>query len=206
MNKKYVALTFDDGPNNVVTPMVLDRLEKYGIKATFMLCGKNISEETKDVMQRQLSLGCEFANHGLNHLNMADFDQKQIDDELQTTQELVFKYVGVYPKIFRPPYIRTSDFLLNNCRLIPVNGVGCSDWDANVSEETTAEEMIKNAKAGDILLLHDFAANAKTARALDKIIPALKEAGFEFVTVSELFEKYDITIVKGKMYSNVIND
>ncbi|HPU63102.1 MAG TPA: polysaccharide deacetylase family protein, partial [Mobilitalea sp.] len=59
--KKLVALTFDDGPNLDTTPLVLDKLEEHGVVATFFLIGRNVTEDTKPVMERQLELGCEIA-------------------------------------------------------------------------------------------------------------------------------------------------
>lgn len=206
MDKKYVALTFDDGPNNVVTPLVLDALEKYSIPATFMLVGRNIKDDVKDVMQRQKALGCEFANHGFNHLHMTALSSDERKAEIEKTQNLVEKYTGCIPKVFRPPYIDVDEDLLKNTGLIPVCGLGCSDWDKNVDKDRTASEMIKNTRPGHIMLLHDSDYNAKTAYALDDIIPALKSKGYEFVTVSELFKLYNVTPVAGKMYTNVLED
>ena len=62
MNEKYVALSFDDGPNNIVSPAVLDRVEKYNVVATFFVNGKNISDDVKAVMDRALSVGKALSN------------------------------------------------------------------------------------------------------------------------------------------------
>ena len=69
-NDKIAALTFDDGPNTVTTPQVLDILEKYGVPASFFVCGKNIDPESGEVMKRAVKLGCEIQNHSRAHSDM----------------------------------------------------------------------------------------------------------------------------------------
>ena len=68
-------------------------------------------------------------------------------------------------------------------------GKGCQDWEATVGKEERREGIISNAEPGAIYLLHDFEGNEATVEALDKAIPVLKEQGYVFVTVSELFDK-----------------
>lgn len=186
--KKLVALTFDDGPNFTTTPLVLDKLEKYGIAASFFLIGQNITQAVKSVMERQISLGCEINNHSWSHPNMSNMSAEEITKEIQETNDIINQMVGITPKFFRPPYIATSNVMYENIDLPFINGIGCNDWDATVTADQRAKTILSSVKDGDIILLHDSAGNANTVNALDQIIPELLDEGYAFVTVSQLFE------------------
>ncbi len=64
---------------------------------------------------------------------------------------------------------------------------------------------MEHAKNGEMILLHDMTGNVNTVNALDLIIPDLLYHGFEFVTVSALFERLEVTPQRGRIYSNVFS-
>lgn len=185
---KYIALSFDDGPNTTITPKVLDVLEENGVKASFFVIGQNITKESAAVMQRAAAMGCTIENHSLTHQHMSHFDEKTIKDEIAKTDALVEKYVGRTPKFFRPPYIDHNQLMHDSIAKIFISGVGCNDWVKEVTAEQRLETMLKTIKDGDIFLLHDFEGNENTVEALRKLIPEMKSRGFTFVTIPELFE------------------
>ncbi len=186
--KKLVALTFDDGPNLSTTPLVLDKLEKYGVVASFFLIGQNVTEALKPVMERQLALGCELDNHSWSHPSMSSLTAEEIQKQIEDTSAVIDQMVGVTPEFFRPPYIATSNTMYENIDLPFINGIGCKDWEATVTAEERVETILTTVKDGDIILLHDFDGNIATVNALDEIIPKLLEDNYAFVTVSQLFE------------------
>ena len=202
-NKKYIALTFDDGPNTVVTPAVLERLKKYDVVATFFVNGSNISEDSVAVMKKACEMGCEIENHSQNHLKMSELDADKIKAEIESTDKLVEKYTGRKPWFFRPPYIAVSGLMHETVDKPFICGYCPNDWSKDVTKEQTAEGVLKNVRNGHIILLHDSSYNLKSALALDAIIPKLQSDGFEFLTVSKLFEKFGVTPKKGVIYSNV---
>ncbi|WP_315671283.1 polysaccharide deacetylase family protein [Clostridium sp. 19966] len=202
-NKKLIALTFDDGPSNV-TNQVLDKLEKYSVTASFFLIGQNISPEKKPLLQRQIQLGCEICNHSWSHPAMSNMTKEDIIDEFQKTNEVIHSEAGVYPKFFRPPYIALSDVMYEAIDLPFICGVGCNDWEDSVSSAQRAETILNSASDGTIILMHDAEDNIKTVEALDTIIPELKERGFCFVTVSQLFQQKSVNpSVKYKIWTNI---
>lgn len=186
--KKLVALTFDDGPNTTTTPQVLDILEREGVVATFFLIGNNINDSVKPVMQRQVSLGCELANHSWSHSDMSTMSYSQIQQEITNTNNKIYQMVGVTPKFFRPPYISTSNTMYQAIDLPFIGGLTCNDWENSTSAAQRASTVLNNVKDGDIVLLHDFPGNNNTVQALSTIIQGLKDRGYAFVTVSQLFE------------------
>jgi len=186
--KKLVALTFDDGPNTTTTPLILDILEREGVVATFFLIGSNINDSVKPVMQRQVSLGCELANHSWSHSDMSNMSYYQIQQEITNTNNKIYQMVGVTPKFFRPPYISVSNTMYEAIDLPFIGGLTCNDWDNSTSAEQRASIVLNNVRDGDIVLLHDFDGNYNTVQALGTIIQGLKDRGYAFVTVSQLFE------------------
>jgi peptidoglycan/xylan/chitin deacetylase (PgdA/CDA1 family) len=202
-DKKLVALTFDDGPNLDITPLVLDKLEEHGVVASFFLIGKYISEDTKPIMERQLELGCEIANHSWNHNQMNQYTSEDIIDEINKTNDIINEMVNVTPQFFRPPYISTSATMYEAIDLSFINGINCLDWDGSVTAEKRAESILNNVSDGAIILLHDFSGNKNTVDALDAIIVGLLDDGYALVTVSELFEIKGVDPnVENKIWTN----
>ena len=208
-SKKYIALTFDDGPNTTTTNQVLDLLEKYDAKATFFLIGDNINDESAKAVKRAFDMGCEIGNHSKSHNYMDKMTADEIKAEVQYVSDKIFEITGQREKYFRPPYIAVNDLMFNTIDLTFINGKGCNDWDDNVSVDKRIL-MLERRLTGDgvIILLHDAQGNDKTVEALEAYIPYLIEQGYELVTLSELFE------IKGastdgsdnKIYSKVPQD
>lgn len=201
--QKHIALTFDDGPNTSTTLEVLDLIEQYGITATFFAVGNNINENSAKSMQRAVSLGCEIENHSRTHSALTDFSAEEISAEIEYTDEKISAAVGRKPQFFRPPYIAYNRLMFDSIEHTFICGVGADDWMDEISPEMRYEKIIAQAQDGTIILLHDAEGNFRTVEALKKIIPALLEQGYEFVTVSDMFRKKGVTPKKGIIYTNV---
>lgn len=200
---KYIALTFDDGPNSTTTNEVIDKLEKYGIVASFFLVGDNITDESAKTVKRAYDLGCEINNHSRSHSNMTELSAEDIQAEYKFVDDKVFEITGEHTKFFRPPYIAVHQVMFDNIDVPFIAGISASDWDDRMTAEKRARTILKQAKDGDIILLHDMEGNSATVEALDTIIPELQKQGYKFVTVSELFEAKGITPDMEKVYTNV---
>ena len=200
---KYIALTFDDGPNTDNTDLLLDKLKQYNIPATFMLKGSNISENTAEVMKRIVSENCEIGNHSFEHTtSLYTSGEEHILEDYNKTEELIKKYAGVSSAFYRPPFILVNDIMRSIIPVPLISGTGCNDWEDTVTAEQRAETIISSISEGGIILLHDTSGNTKTVDALDLIIPALKDKGYTFVTVTDLFKKCNITASKGVLYKS----
>lgn len=194
LSKPLVALTFDDGPNTSTTVQVLDKLEEYGVTATFFLIGNNITPSTEEVVKRAYDMGCEIANHSQTHSNMTELTAEEIQAEIAYVTGKVEEITGEPTRFFRPPYISVNDTMYENIDMPFICGVGCNDWEADVTAEQRSEKTLQQVKDGTIVLLHDFQGNSQTVEALDTIIPALLEDGYQFVTVSQLFEAKGVEV------------
>ena len=199
-----IALTFDDGPNTVITPQVLDLLEEHGILASFFLIAQNITPESAEVVRRAKAMGCDIENHTLTHPFMDKLSLEEIRKEVDTCTEKIVAITGEEPKFFRPPFIAVSKEMYDNIDMTFICGAGCEDWVPTVTAEQRAERVLANAEDGQIVLLHDMQWNQFTVDALKTIIPELKKRGYEFVTVTQLFERKNVTPQRGWLYTNVL--
>ncbi len=191
-NSKKIALTFDDGPHPYKTDIVLDILAKHDVRATFFVVGENVSYYPEP-LRRAVALGHEIGNHTYHHALLSHACEKNTADEIEKTEEIVFRTAGYRTKLFRPP-----EGAYNACALDVVKSkdyrvilwtVDTRDW-----ENTSAEDMVKtvmtNVKGGSIILFHDYMSKkSHTPEALEILLPKLLAQGYEFVTVSELLEQ-----------------
>jgi peptidoglycan/xylan/chitin deacetylase (PgdA/CDA1 family) len=200
--EKLVALTFDDGPNEPYTSQVLDILDKYKIKATFFMIGKNV-ELYPDTARRVLADGNVIGNHSYSHdANHALTDEGAID--LQRAEQVIFNITGVKPHLYRPPHGKKSPWELEHIRH---DGMIEIEWDVSANNQhelayfgrpvppAYAQEIEKGVKPGAIIQMHDgfgtehntFKADQSlTVKALPMIIEKLQAEGYCFVTVPEL--------------------
>lgn len=193
-SKPTIAITFDDGPNATTTMEILDVLEKYQVRASFFLIGTNINDESAKSVKRAYNLGCDIENHSKTHSYMDKMTADEIKDEVAYVNDKVKEITGTTPKFFRPPYIAVNNTMYDNIDMTFISGYGCNDWEDRVTAEYRAKYLEKKAADGVIFLLHDAEGNSKTVEALDKAIPILLEKGFQFATISELFELKGVEI------------
>lgn len=189
---KRVALTFDDGPDRRFTPQVLDVLKKHDVKATFFLMGSRI-KALPDVTRRIDQEGHSIGNHTYWHPKLFRESTDRMKWEVTETDDVLNQVVGFRPKLFRAPYGGLTEELVENMAEMDLTVVGWSvdslDW-MQLSAEEVQKNVLSNTQPGSIILMHsgghwtqDLSGMVK---ALDQIIPKLKQDGIEFVTVSEL--------------------
>lgn len=193
-NRPMIALTFDDGPNLDITPLVLDLLEEYNVRASFFLVGNNINSVTTKVVERAYKLGCDINNHSMTHSYMTKLSAEDIKQEITTVSNLIQNIIGEAPTFFRPPYIAVNDTMYETIDMPFICGYGCNDWDDTVTVQERIDTVLKQAQDGAIILLHDSSQNIQTVNALKTIIPSLLDAGYQLVNLKELFHAKGIEI------------
>lgn len=193
-NKPIIALTFDDGPNTGTTNEVLDLLEKYRVRASFFVVGNNITPETEGVIKRAYDLGCEINNHSKTHSVMPELTPEEIKAETEYVSEKVKKITGKDTRFFRPPYIAVNDTMYENIDMPFIAGIGCNDWEEEVTAEMRVNKIKEQLHDGAIILMHDAEGNSKTVEAIDTLIPYILGVGYQFAAVSELFEAKGVEI------------
>jgi len=183
--KKRVALTFDDGPDAKVTPQILAILKKYNVKATFFMVGKNASNNPKTAEQVYKE-GHEIGNHTWNHPKLTNLAKASVKEEVDRTSNAIYKAIGQYPTVFRPPYGATSDQVRSVITMPSILwSIDTLDW-----KHRNADKILTYVKAsvndGSIILMHDI--HQTTADGLENVILYLQKQGYECVTVSDILQ------------------
>jgi peptidoglycan/xylan/chitin deacetylase (PgdA/CDA1 family) len=190
---KYLCLSFDDGPNIIPgdTTMndMLDIMEKYKVPGSFFLIGNKITEENKKVIMRAVKMGCDIQNHSWTHPFMSKLTPEEIREEYKKCDDVITELTGVRPSFFRPPFVDLSQAMYDNISVPFICGRGCFDWEPDKDADFRYEHIMKAADNGTIFLLHVLEGNGATLEAVDRAIPVLKEQGYEFVNLPDLFEK-----------------
>jgi len=200
---KLIALTFDDGPNTYTTPKVLDLLEEYDAHASFFLIGDKINAESAAVAKRAYDMGCELNSHSKTHSYMTEMTAEQIQEEMDYVDEYIYSITGDHPKFFRPPYLKVNQTMYDAIDIPFITGYSSGDSAADKTAKDVTDTVLAAAKDGAIILMHDFYGNDKTVEALETILPALQTQGYEFVTLTELFERTERTPEHGVCYTEV---
>jgi len=206
-DKPVVALTFDDGPNTTNTVTILDALEERGVVATYFVIGGNINDSTAEIMKRAYALGCEYANHSWGWDSMGRKEADDIIESLTKTSDKIVEVLGedARPRFFRAPNLNTSADMIAVVKELGyplMNGIMGNDW-TSIDAEGIFDLVVPKVQDGSIILLHDGSSNNATAEGIGAILDALLEQGFQFVTLSELFEIKDVEIEAGKTYERV---
>lgn len=187
INKKCIALTFDDGPHQVNTPKLLNVLKKEKIKTTFFCSGAEC-EKHPELIKETKNMGHEIGNHSFRHKRLKEIGAKDYQKDILRTNEIIYKNTGIKPILYRAPY---GELNLRILRIVRINKMIYTGWtvDSNDSYINGKEELIKylskqDIKRGDILLFHEDYEH--TIEAMPEIIGLLKGQGFSFETVSGL--------------------
>ncbi|MFY9745811.1 MAG: glycosyltransferase [Acidobacteriaceae bacterium] len=205
-----LALTFDDGPDPVWTPKILDVLKKYNVKGTFFVIGEE-AQNNIGLLQRYVREGQEIGNHTFTHPDISEISQRQLELELNWTERLFAAETGVQPLYFRPPYSidqepDTNDEAAPAYRIqqmgytIIGDKIDTDDWSEHPHKspleitdsvlQQLDEMKTRTWMQGSIILLHDGGGNRQaTVDALPVLITTLRAKGYEFVPVSELMGK-----------------
>lgn len=188
-NQKLVALTFDDGPDDKYTPLVLDLLKEYQVKATFFVIGKNV-ENLPSVTLRITDEGHEIANHTWDHQRLTLLSEQEIQNEIIKTNKIIESVTGVSPTLVRPPF---GD--INNSGKIAINKLGNKivNWSVDTRDWSglSVDGILSNVKTeispGGIILMHSGGGKRdNTVSSLPQIIETLQKEGYQFVTLTEL--------------------
>jgi peptidoglycan/xylan/chitin deacetylase (PgdA/CDA1 family) len=181
-----VALTFDDGPDPVDTPKLLDLLREKGVKATFFVIGKR-AEQYPEIVRRAWAEGHLIANHTWSHYPLFCFlTPRRLRDEIERGTESVRRSCGFRPHLFRSPVGLRHPFL---APYLQDAGLEYVSWSIRTRDTLTASStvlarrILDKAASGDIILLHDHLPKGAHAmlEALPGVIDELRKRGFEFV-------------------------
>lgn len=177
------ALTFDDGPHAVWTPILLDGLKERGVKATFFLMGQNIPGN-EEIVERMAREGHLVGNHSYSHLLLTKADSRAVCQAVDRTSRLIQEITGQEPQYIRPPYGEWNEELDCTLDLTPVFWtVDSLDWKLK-DRAQIVDRVLKDVEDGDIILMHDI--YPQSVEAALEIVDRLSAGGYTFVTADEL--------------------
>lgn len=160
-NPRDLALTYDDGPNDVHTERLLEILARHEVKASFFLIGRFVKMRPQ-IARSIVSAGHLVANHTVNHPNLLLASRSNVAHELSNCSNIIADCTGVMPRFFRPPFGTRRPAVLSIARdlgLEPVMwDVTCFDWRRTTTDavERHARKRIeRNRNYGHIILFHD---------------------------------------------------
>jgi peptidoglycan/xylan/chitin deacetylase (PgdA/CDA1 family) len=193
--EKVIAITFDDGPDRIVTPRVLKTLAANNVHATFFVVGQQV-KRNPDLLRRVAAAGHAIESHSYTHPQQAS--ESSAAQELDRTQRLIREVTGKTPMCFRPPYGTVNALArvaLKEGFTVVTWTVTSADCAPNSTSGTIAGNATAGLKPGDIILVHDGPGHSASAKALPQILAKAKKEGFRFVTVPELLRGWDKWLV-----------
>lgn len=201
-NKPMIALTFDDGPHWTNTKKVVDLLTEYNARSTFFMVGNRV-EELPGVVQYVKEAGNEVASHTYSHKDLANISEEEFWSEIRKANEAIYAAIGETPVYIRPPYGSRNEFVMNNMPLVAVCwNVDSEDWKSR-DRDAIVKQVMKDAGDGRIVLMHDI--HTFTVEAVELLLPKLIAAGYQLVTVEELFYYKGVEAKPGIVYHSSYN-
>jgi len=188
---RRIALTFDDGPDPVWTPRVLDVLAGRGVRATFFLVGER-AERAAGVVNAIASAGHEVGNHGWSHVSLWRCGPGRTATEIGRAHDVLARLAGHAPLHFRPPWGMVNAAMFSVLRRL---GERCVFWTIQPEGLTPrpgsaqAGYVLSRARPGAIVDFHDAGLSGAGARLLDalpSVIDGLRAAGYDLVTLGRL--------------------
>ena len=200
--KKYLALTFDDGPSGELTEALLDGLAERQVHATFFVCGYRI-EQFPDTLVRIASEGHEIGLHSSCHDYMQKLDKEAVLADLTENMQAVSECCGVRGRLFRPPGGLYSEQLLAAAEELELSvilwSVDPCDWD-HAAWDGVLPTVLSDAHDGGVILMHDLSEHS--VRCALQAVDRLQAQGYTFCTVSELARLRGTVLAPGQIYSS----
>jgi len=172
-----IYLTFDDGPQPVFTPDLLDILSEYNAKCTFFVLGTCV-EQYPDVIKRMHLDGHTIGIHGWNHDAITTKDDSTLEREIAATANLIYTITNKYPTLYRPPYgqINADNVRLLKTKLnltIVMGDIDSGDYSGTVNENQIINNVLSQVYSNSIIVFHD--SSQITVNAITKLLSLIQQ-------------------------------
>lgn len=187
--RRYVALTFDDGPSRY-TKDVLKILRDNEVRATFFVIGKQIKQGKTSIIAAH-GQGCQIASHTYRHRYFPNKSRALFVKDVRKTRRILRQQTGIDSAYVRLPYGATNKKMNKALKKMNIRKVfwtiDTRDW-SRPGVDKIVHLATKNVRNGSIILMHDGGGNREqTLKALPQVIRILKDKGYEFCTVDDLY-------------------
>ncbi|MFJ5715872.1 polysaccharide deacetylase family protein [Neobacillus sp. NPDC093127] len=187
-DKKKVALTFDDGPDEVITPAIIDILAAHHVKGNFFFIGSKVKDHPNVVMEA-FKQGNLVLNHSYHHLELTKLSKEAVRKEITDTGQAIKSVTGKEPTIIRTPFGDTNADVAAISKQegysIVLWSIDTLDWSQKDSKNIV-NNVLANVRNGDIILMHSDSDKGETKKALPMLIEELQKRDFEIVDLQDL--------------------
>lgn len=156
--KDECLLTFDDGPDPILTPKILDTLSKNNVKAIFFVIGEK-AEKHPEIIERIVAEGHLIGNHSYSHNKfLAMYPTTTLIEDLEKCQVVLKSITGEENQLFRAPIGYTNPNFGRAIKILKLHSIGWSlrSYDTlSKDKNQLTKRLIENTKPGSIVLLHD---------------------------------------------------
>ncbi|MEC0182905.1 polysaccharide deacetylase family protein [Paenibacillus peoriae] len=207
-SEQEFALTFDDGPDPVYTPQLLDLLKRFDAKATFFVVGIN-AEKHPELLKRMHDEGHLIGIHNYVHKSNWLMRPVTVRRQIAQTEEIIHRVTGKGTTFYRPPWgiVNFFDISKTNGRRIVLWSSMFGDWKASIGAKQLAERMLKKLRGGEVMLLHDcgttLGADEEAPQnmliALEELLMVAQERQLRSVRVDALFGQPVLISAAGEM-------
>lgn len=185
----FVAFTFDDGPHPAYTPRIIEVLNRYQAKGTFFIVGK-MAEKYPELVKSIYDNGHLVANHTYHHVNLTKIPTKEIMIEWQACNDIIKNITGNSPLFCRPPGGDYDQYVMEAAKdlnlTVALWSINPGDYE-NPGESKIKEIILKKAKSGSVVLLHDGI--EETIKVLPDILQQLRTKGYQLVDLNTMKSK-----------------
>lgn len=195
--KKWIYLTFDNGYENGYTGQILDTLQEEKVPATFFITGHYLKDQP-ELVKRMVNEGHIVGNHSYDHPDLTQVSDQRLKEELVKLEKAFYQFTGIKEmKYLRPPRGVFSERTLALSRELGYYNVFWSlafiDWQTDKQRgwQYAYDNIVEQIHPGAVLLLHSVSSD--NAQALPKVIKELRQRGYQFRSLDDLYlEKYEL--------------
>ena len=198
---RQIALTYDDGPNDPHTQLLLEVLARHGVHATFFLIGRYVRQHPQ-IAREIVQAGHVVGNHTFTHPLLTFKSEIEIRRQLFDCRAALEDAIGEHSNLFRPPFGGRRPAVLRVARelgLQPIMwNVTGHDWNAPPAQ-IIETKIAKQIRGGDVILLHDGghkqmgADRSQTVIATAHLIARYQQEGYKFVTIPQMMAKSELS-------------
>lgn len=197
---KQLALTYDDGPNDPHTLLLLEVLARHDVRATFFMIGRYV-QQRPDIVREVVKAGHIVGNHTFTHPLLIFKSAREIRAQLEDCDRALNDAIGTHSNLFRPPFGGRRPAVFRIARQMGMEPIMWDvtgyDWNAP-SPEHIEHKVGSQIRGGNVILLHDgghrvFGADrSRTVTATDRLIYRYKAEGYSLVTIPEMAREAEV--------------
>ncbi|MCE3199782.1 polysaccharide deacetylase family protein [Paenibacillus sonchi] len=195
IGRNEFALTFDDGPDSLYTPLLLDLLKRYGAKATFFVVGSH-AEQNPEIIRRMHAEGHLIGIHNYVHKTNWLMRPATVKRQIQHTDDIIFSITGERSTYYRPPWgiVNLFDFSKRRQVQIVLWSAMFGDWKEKLGADRLTEKLLAKLNPGEVMLLHDCGttlgadpnAPEHMLVALERMLQEAEQRGLRSIRIDEM--------------------